>query len=381
MVGTNKNRIYALLAVIVILMIAIIGVNRIYSNKKIRIGVVLPLTGELSNFGRAVRNGVQMSVDDFNINNNINVYVKFEDSQAKPAMAVSALLKLIDYDKVDIVIGSLTSSETLAMVPIANKRKILLISPTASNPKLSNSSPYFYRVWPSDTFDGMIAAKYSYTKFGARKVAIIYINNDYGLGLKNKYNDIFRLMGGKVISIDSYLENASDFRTLLIKIKQNKPDLIYLPGHPRSIGMILKQSRELNMNFKFISNVAAEDKEFINVAGSAANGLIFTSPTYSVNSRENNDFVNKYTKKYTQEPDVHAVKGYEAAAILLEAIKKGNSSADDIRKYINSKKSFNMISGKLTFDKNGDIECPISVKRYDENGLIKVVEVFIEKQK
>ena len=374
-----------LVIVTIVLIICLLGISAwFFSSKKdqtttneFRIGVVLPLTGDLANFGKTVLNGVKLRVEDFaNENPNIVVRVIAEDSQAKPAVAVSAFQKLIDADGVSVVIGALTSSATLAMAPIAQQRKVLLISPTASNPKLSNAGPYFFRVWPSDSFDGRVAAEYSFSKLGIRKAGIIYLNNDYALGLKNVFADTFTRIGGEIVFTDSYLENTTDFRTLITKASQMNLDVLYLPGHPQGIGTILKQAWELDVNTTFFSNVAAEDKEFLAIAGNAADGLYFTAPAFNMDEggSEVRRFVDQYKSRFEETPDVHAVKGYEAATVLLEGVRVGMQTSEELKKTLHEKNLFHGLSGDFKFDVNGDVITAMSVKQYQKNGAIIILQ-------
>ncbi|MCG7934254.1 MAG: penicillin-binding protein activator [Candidatus Thiodiazotropha taylori] len=350
-----------------------------HANEQTRIGVVLPLTGDLANFGKTVLNGIQLALDDY-VQENPSLEIKLlpEDSQAKPAVAVSALQKLIDANGVQIIIGSLTSSATLAMAPIAQQRQILLISPTASNPKLSDAGPFFIRVWPSDSFDGAIAAEYCYNNLGLRKAGVVNLNNDYGLGLKQVFTSTFKRLGGEVSFSDSYLEDATDFRTLLTKANHQDLDVLYLPGHPQGIGTILKQARELGVSMTFISNVAAEDKEFLSVAGNAAQGLFFTAPAFSIETGgpAMKRFVQEYKRRFNDTPDVHAVKGFEAMTVLLEAIGNNYRSPNEIKDFLLVGRSFDVLSGNIQFDANGDVITAMAVKQYDDTGDVLLREIW-----
>lgn len=368
-----------IIAVFLILLTAwfLLKDNSLTGKEKVRIGVVMPLSGDLANFGKTVLNGIELAADEFRADNpDLQIHVIEEDSQAKPSIAVSAFQKLIDADDVQLVIGALTSSSTLAMAPIAERRKVLLISPTASNPKLTDAGRYFYRVWPSDSFDGAVAAEYVFKRLGLREAGVIFIKNDYGLGLKDVFTKTFEQLGGEVVFADSYLENTTDFRTLLAKANQKGVEILYLPGHPQGIGTILRQAREFNIQSTFFSNVAAEDKEFLTIAGDAADGLYFTAPSlnFEKSNNEMKKFKMKYEKKYNEMPDIHAVKGYEAARVLIMAFEYGAFLPDQIMKYINKKREFDILSGKMIFDNNGDVQSPVAIKRYKSRGEVSVLE-------
>jgi branched-chain amino acid transport system substrate-binding protein len=365
--------------ILVVLMITMVGLSCSKKEETTQIGVILPLTGELASFGKTVLNGVQLAVDDYNNeeNNSPKVSLVIEDSKATPNVAVNAFNKLIDVDHVKIVIGDLTSGATLAMAPIAQKNKIILISPTASNPALSHSGEYFFRVWPSDNYSGFVAANYSYKELEKRKAAIIYINNDYGYGLKEVFDSTFTTMGGSVLISEAYSQDRTDFKNILVKIKNMGADLIYVPGHPYGIAYVAKQSIEIGLKVALMSDVAAEDKEFIPLAGNAAKGLYFVTPAFNINSTDSSvaNFVSRYKEKYSEVPDVHAVKGYESMEIILSAVKQNHQSVDAIKVFLKGGK-FHVVGEKLDFDKNGDVKSDMTIKQYQNNLEIRSIKVF-----
>lgn len=348
------------------------------NDKEVRIGVVLPLTGELGNFGKTVLNGVEMAVDDFRKTDpDVKITIITEDSQGKPATAVSALQKLSNVDGVRIVIGSLTSSATLAMAPVANRTKILLVSPTASNPALSKAGPYFYRVWTSDLFDGSVAAEYARKDLKLARIGVIYLNNDYGVGLKDVFTNSFTGLGGAVPFTEGYMDDQADFRDVLTKAGQAHLDGLYLPGHPADIGRILKQGKELGFSATMLSCVAAEDQEFLGIAGSAASGLYFTAPAFDISSSrsEVKAFVDSYQTRYGSMPDTHAVHGYDAAAVVLSGIAKGLRSPEELLEYLDTIESYVGLSGEFRFDNNGDVVTGVAVKRYGKSGQVTIIRI------
>ena len=193
------NRIFA--SVIVLLTITIMSGLLVFSvgcakndDGEIKIGVILPLTGPGAPYGQAEREGIELAINQFNaggvVNGKRKIRLIIEDSKTEPASGVSAINKLIQLDKVKVVIGDLASSVTLAMAPIAESHKVLLITPGASNPKISDAGDYIFRLYPSDDYQGKLLAKWASTK-GINQVGIIHINNDFGFGLKDKFKSDF----------------------------------------------------------------------------------------------------------------------------------------------------------------------------------------------
>lgn len=360
---------------VVIIFALILGCNQ-KKDDTIKVGVILPLTGDLANFGKTVLDGIKLGFDD-NDNKNIVVKLIIEDSKAKPKDAVNSFNKLISIDEVNCVIGALTSGSTLAITPEANKNKTFLISPTASSPLLSDAGPYFYRVYPSDLFDAEIASNYCFNNLSSPNASIVYLNNDYCNGLKEVFLNNYKKLGGKVQSAIAFNENISDFKSIISRLKTENNNVIYIIGHPVGIGMFLRQSKELGFNVNFFSNVAAEDREFYNVAGSSSNGLLFTAPAFDLSSKEPyaRNFIKKFENKYGYVPDIHAVKGYDISQILLQCFKNGKIHSSEIKSFIDSTKVFRSVNGFYKFKNNGDIVEPVAIKKY-VNDSIKIIEII-----
>ena len=351
-----------------------------YAGKKqedniIKVGVILPLTGELANFGNTVLDGINLKLSEIQ-NPKYSIELIVEDSKGQPNLSVNCFNKLVDVDKVNCIIGDLTSGATLAIAPESNKKQVILISPTASTPALTNISPFFYRVYPSDLSDAKIASHYCYYDFEAQNASIVYLNNDYSIGLKDEFSNSFTTFGGIINNIISYESNTKDFKTAISKLKTKNDDVIYIIGHPLGIANFLKQSKELQFTKHFFSNVAAEDREFLVTAGESANNLYFTAPAFNVNSEDENIqyFINHFKNTYSYMPDIHAVKGYDIMSILTDCFENDYISSSEIKQYIDNTQLFNGISGRYKFV-NGDIEEPVAIKKYN-NTNIEIVKII-----
>ena len=288
---------------------------------------------------------------------------------------MSAFNKLVSVDRVNLIIGDLTSGCTLALAPLANEQKILLVSPTASSPKLSNVGPYFLRVWPSDNYDGVVAATYCAQALRRSKAMVLHLKDDYSLGLSDVFAREFARLGGQVTMRDSYEEDRTDFRTVLLRIAADEEAVVYIPGHPRGLASILRQARELGLKNTFFANVAAEDREFPVLAGNAADGLYFTSPAFGNDSGSaSRAFIDQYRVRFQQEADVHAAKGYDAALAILSALASGVRNPAAVRSQVLSTGHFDGASGPLEFDDNGDVRSSTAVKQY-QGGAVKRIAV------
>jgi branched-chain amino acid transport system substrate-binding protein len=336
------------------------------NNEIIKIGTILPLSGDVAIYGKSIQNGMNLALDEYlkRNPNELKIEMIFEDSKADPKLAVNSFQKLSSIDKCKIVLGGFSSSEVLSIAPIAEKNKIVLISPTASSPSITEAGDYIFRTTPSDNFDGEIMAKFAYNELHLKNVAIIYANNDYGQGISKVFISKFKNLGGEISIEKSFESGINDFKTQLIAIKETKLDGLYIIA-AAEIGIILKQESELNLrDIKTFTVGLVENPKVIEIAGEAANNVYYSYPSFQVNSDENivKDFVYKFKLKYNIEPDVLAAYGYDLMNITLTVLKNNYESSDKIRDALYNLKNFNGVTGQTSFDLNGDVSKTAGIK-------------------
>lgn len=347
--------------------------------KIVKIGAVLPLTGDAAKYGQAAKKGIDLALEEINAKGGIRgtkLRIIYEDSQGLPKEAVSALQKLISINKVLAVIGDLLSSNTLAMAPLANREKVVLLSPTSSAPEITLAGDYIFRNCASDTFEGTIMAEYAYDQLGLHRVAIIYINNAYGVGILEVFKKTFLAKGGKVVLEEAFQQSATDFRTQLAKIKAAKPQAVYIVGY-RELGLLLKQAFELGIKTQFLSTVMFEDPEILKIAGNAAEGVIYSARSYDPKLRTKpiERFVSAFRQKYHETPDIFAGLSYDAMRILGLAMERGGFSSNQIKDALYQIKDYPGVAGKTTFDQNGDVIQPATVKTVKRGNFVYLQEL------
>lgn len=345
---------------------------------QIKIGVILPLTGPMANGGNRVLNGIQLAVDSFNASSSRKVALQIEDSQAQPSIGVSAISKLIQVDRVNLIIGDLTSGVTLAMAPIAGKNKVVLLAPGASNPAVRNAGDYIFRNWVSDDFDGMVAASYLFGELGKKRVIVLYIQNDYGVGLKDAFAGRFRGLGGTIVYSEAFEQGQGDFRSVLAKVKPRKFDAIYIAGYPREMGFLVKQMAEYGVSSTLFSNASVEEKDFQTIAGNTSTGLYYTSPAFDLSADDSvvRIFAGQYENRYEEEPDIASAHGYDAARMLLHCIQEGMTDSDGVKSCLYSMKGFYGVTGTITIDENGDAIKGLLVKKFDPAGRVVTLQYY-----
>jgi branched-chain amino acid transport system substrate-binding protein len=344
--------------------------------EEIKIGAILPLSGEGAKYGMATKRGIDLALEEINRNGGIHqrkIIIIYEDDRGEPKSGVSCINKLIQIDKVPCILGPIYSSVALAVAPIAEREKTVLLSPAASTPALTRAGDYIFRNVLSDLYEASALAKFVYTHLGFRRVSILYINNDFGLGHKESFASKFETLGGRIIATESFEQDATDFRTQLTKLGKANPEAIFLVGY-REMGRVLRQSSELGTNLRFLSISMFEDPEILEIAGGAAEGVYYSLQTFDPQSAEEiiRKFVLNFKSVYNQEPDIFAGLGYDAMNLLAIALEKGGSDPEKIKNTLYTIKDFPGVTGKTTFDQNGDVQKTVSIKKVENGHFIWV---------
>jgi len=346
--------------------------------ERIKIGVIMPLTGPVAEPGNLALDGIRLAVDDFNSSNTKHIELIIEDSKSNPTDGVSAMNKLVSADNIKIVIGDIMSSVFLAISPIAERNKIVAISPGASNPKVRDAGDYIFRDYTSDNFDGYAMANYLYKKLGKRFVAVINVNDDYGVGVKTVFIDYFKKMGGNIIINENYPKGETNFRNLIIKLKNKNIDALYVVGNPTENGYMIKQLKELNIKIPITGNLSFENNDFLKIAKGAFDSVIYSTPYFDINSNKSyvQKFVKLYQEKFNREPDIAVGLGYDVANILIKVLNENNYDISKVKDGLYMIKNYEGVTGNTTFDNKGDVEKDIEIKKIYGNGSIETLEVY-----
>jgi len=335
----------------------------------------LELTGDGAEIGKGAQKGMELAVSEINEEGGINgrkLKILYEDSASQPGQAVSALQKLIDANKPPIVLGAIFSTLTLAMAPVAERNHVVLLSPGSSNPNITNAGDYIFRNYPSDNYEGKISAEYIFGQLGIKSVTILYVNNDYGVGLRDVFSKRYRELGGSVALEEAYKQGSSDFRTQLVKAQKLKPLLVYVPGYYADVGRLLKQAHELGIKSRFFGNVGVADPKIFDIAGQAAEGLLFTAPVVDLEAdvRKGKSFAERFQAKWGQKPGFPEAYSYDAVRIAAIAMEKGGTTADGIKEALYKVHDYSGVTGKTSFDKNGDVIKPFEIKEMRQGKFV-----------
>lgn len=366
-----NKRVLTVAAVLLIAVIVVLFVKtqnqQVEKADSITIGAILPLTGSAAPYGQNAQRGIDLAVSEINAGDGISgkkVIVLYEDSKTEPKEAVAALQKLFNSNGVRYVIGDINSTGLLAMAPIAERNKILLLSPGASNPKVSDAGDYIFRNWHSDALEGQVDAEYAFLSMKWKTAAVLYVNAAYGAGLAETFKKVFEKQGGRVVAYEAYAQDATNMREQISKIIAVQPDGLYLPGWPKEMSVALKQLKELGSNIPVLSAQGFDDPSILRLAGDAAEGVIFSVPQQpDPNDETVKSFLEKYKTTYNREPGVCSASGYDALMIYAEAINEVGDDPENVQGFMAELKGFSGADGPVSFDKYGDLLKPFVFKK------------------
>lgn len=359
---TCRNRWKAFVCLIILLSGALAEAQDV-----IKIGEVNPISGAIGGYGTTCHNGIRLAIDQANAGGGVlgkQIALVTEDNQSKAGETSTIVRKFVTEDKVVAIIGDLTSSATLEGGPIAQAAKIPMVTPLATNPRVTEIGDYIFRVCFIDEFQGRIMARFALENLKLKTAAILTdIKQDYSVGLSGFFKETFVSGTGTVVREQSYSSGDTDFRAQLTSIKAARPEVVFVPGYYPEVGIILKQARQLGITVPLIGCEAWDSPVLLQVAGKAADGCFFSNQFSADDpSQVVQDFGKVYQEKFGRPPDNFAALGYDAARVVLEAIKRaGSTNSTAIRDAVGQTKDFPGVSGEITIDAKRNASKPVVI--------------------
>ena len=348
------------LSVAALMVSALAGSFAVHANE-IKIGVVLPLSGALSGYGQPSQKGLEVIQSlTPKLKNGDTIKLIVIDDKSDKVEAANAMQRLVSSDKVDAVIGEVTSTNTLAMVKIADDSKTPIVSPTATNDRVTRNHPYVSRVCFSDSFQGVVGANLASRDLHAKAAAIVFdSSNDYSVGLAKAFRNQFVKNGGKIVIEVQAPTGSKDFKAQLSSVKAKDPDMIYMPIYYTEGALIAVQSQQLGLKKPVVGGDGlAADPVFFEVGKDAVNGYMTTdyySPTAKQQTPEGEKFIKAWEDKYKQPTHTWGAMTADAYNVIVNAMNQCSDAHD--RSCVNDKiratKDYEGITGTLTL-KNGD---------------------------
>lgn len=328
----------ALLSVAVFVTLALAGLPCV-AQESIKVGIILPVTGEKAKFGEIEKKSFEMALEEINAAGGINgkkLEFIFEDDTGRPDVARSAAEKLITKDKVAMLGGGYGSSETFAIAGVAQQSRIPFLVSTGSDNKITERGwEYIYRLNPpvSDYPKGLESFLTEVVK--PKTAVILYENTNFGSSGSKEFQQICERLGIKVALSEGYQSGGVDFKPLLVNVKQANPDLVYMISYLMDASLLMNQSMELRLTPKLFVGGAAGFTlpEFPKNAGKASEGVFSATLWYQTLPYPGaKEYYEKFIKKYGSDTEYHGAEGYASAYVIADTLKRAKSLApDDVR--------------------------------------------------
>lgn len=339
----------------------------------IKIGFIGPLTGDVASIGTLNKAAVEIAVEEINAGGGIHgrpLHVSYEDGKCDSTTGVSAAQKLMSDEGLVAILGGLCSTETSAFGPIAMEKKIPVISYGSSAPSLSTMGKYFFRTYPSDSYQGKFVAEYVYNTLGARTSATIYHVSDYGTGLAKTFEERFIELGGTVLASEGAPQESRDYRTPLKKISSLKPDIVYAVLYSEGAIVAIDQAATLGVTTQIFGSDIWDDPKVQKAATGKGTFLYSMADTSSPT-----DFAVKIKAKTgANEVPNTVTNAYDAVYVLASALRKvGTGNSEKLAEAIRGTE-YDGISGNIQFDENGDLTTANYIVKRIANGIGVIVE-------
>jgi branched-chain amino acid transport system substrate-binding protein len=334
------------------------------SPNDILVGEFASLTGKEAVFGQSSHEGTLLAIEELNAAGGVldrKFTLVTEDNQSKAGESARVVKKLIA-DGVVAILGEVASSRSLEAATVCQQNGIPMISPASTNPKVTETGDFIFRVCFIDPFQGTIMAGFARKTLKAQKVAVFTdLRSDYSKGLEKSFKEEFTAAGGRIVSDVDYWGGDKDFGAQLTSIKTAAPDAVFLPGYYTDAALICIQARELGLNVPIFGCDGWESEKFIEIGRAAVEGTYFSSHyAPEAGGAKGKAFVEAYRKRFDgKEPDVIAALGYDSAIILADAIKRaGSTHTAKIRDALGATKEFDAVTGRISINRKRDAEKP-----------------------
>lgn len=379
---------FSLIAMAVVLMaaLALAGCGQKEAQKTteesdvIKIGVYEPMTGASAAGGQMTVEGIELANEMYPEVLGKKIQLVIVDNKTDKTEAANAVARLIEKDKVSVIIGSYGSSLSMSGGQVAKDAGVPVVGCSPTNPLVTLDNDYYFRVCFIDPFQGKVMAKYAYETLKAKTAAIIMdISNDYSVGLSNFFKKAFIEYTGdekSIVAEMNYKTGDQDFTAQLTTIKELKPDVVFAPGNYGESALLIKQARELGIDSKFLGGDTWEAPEFIEIGGDAVEGVAFSThyteeaPVTEVSG----EFLNAYKNKYGgKEANAFAALGFDAYLVARDAIERaGSADPKAIRDALSQSKDFKGATGIITLDENGDANKSAVIKKVEGGKFVFV---------
>lgn len=359
---------------------ALVGCGANGGGNTILVGEFASLTGKEATFGTSSHEGTLLAIEELNAAGGVlgkKFELRTEDDQSKAGEPANVVNKLISKDGVVAILGEVASSRSLEAAPICQQNKIPMISPASTNPKVTETGDYIFRVCFTDILQGKILANFATNTLKAKKVAVFTdVKSDYSKGLAKYFKEAYTAAGGQIAGELDYNGGDKDFKAQLTAVKSASPDAVFVPGYYTDVALICIQAKQLGLSAPLFGGDGWESDTLLKIGKEAVEGYYFSthsatdSPDPKVKA-----FVESYKKRYQGKmPDAMAMLGYDSVMIFADAVKRaGGTDGEKVREALAATKGFEAVTGKITMDAHRDATKPMVILQI-KGGEFKLVE-------
>jgi len=342
----------------ILLGLALVGTG---CSHDVKIGAVISESGAAAAYGESVRKGLDLAQAEIeaagSLENGGKVTLVYKDDATIPSRGREVAQELIDQEGVGIIIGAVSSTVSLAIAPLCEERKVILLSPSASTPQLSEAGEHIYRIYPSDIGEGMSMARFA-KDLGLERLVVFAHDTDYGRGLSTVFQQQYESKFRQVVQTFLFPEgDTAGFAEMVAQVAGLGADGIYVVAYQQDVAELLKALRRAKLA-TVVTASSAVTGAIVRLAGEAAENLVFPQTTFDLDSTDPAvaAFVRAYRAKYDQDPDIYAAHGYDSLKILVEAINSAQSThPKDLTVVLSGMHDYPGAAGPTTFDQNGDV--------------------------
>jgi len=331
-----------------------------WSADPIHIGLSAPLTGNYAEYGQLFQKAIDLGVEWINASGGVQgrpIVIIVGDSRADPKEAAALAHKFTSDTRIVAEIGDFSSTACLAAQPIYDRAGMVQLSPTASHPDFAPGSPWSFGIVGTQAGEGPFMARYAVQKLGKKRIAVLHINNDWGIVSKDLFIKAAKEMGADTVAVESYFEADKDFTAVLTKLRGQKPELLYIPSFYNEAALISKQREKLGWtDVTMMGPGSLYSPKLLEIGGDSVNGIYTSAAFFPKDPRpEVQKFVKGFEAKYKATPNTFAAVAYDSINLLAFVIGKVGTDRKAIRDEMAKVRDFPGVTGNITFTERRDV--------------------------
>lgn len=331
------------------------------AEEPIRIGLSAPLTGQYAGQGKSFDEAIRLAIDAINKAGGVkghSVELVAADSQGSPKIAKRVAREFAKNKKIVAVLGDQTSSCSMAAQPIYHRAGMVQLSPTASHPSYAPGSPYSFSIVGTMAGEGAFMARRAVSRLGRKRIAVAYLNTDWGSVTKKFFIEEATRLGAEIVSEEPYLDGTTDFSALVGKVRAAKPELLYLASmSPDAVGISRQCHKDAWKDVIIMGASPLYNPEFIKLGADAVENVFTCTPFFPDDPKpEVRNFIKTFEARYNRVPKFYAAIAFDAMNLLEEAMRQGGTDRKGIHDGLSGIREFSGVTGKISFSKHGDVD-------------------------